>query len=68
MNHHANIKSSDRLQKVLEVLSDCRPHTTLEIAELLSSIPNRKSKLCQYTGKTDSNRKIRVKTKIFRGG
>lgn len=31
MIHYAKLKNSPRLQRLLEFLEDCKPHTTLEI-------------------------------------
>ena len=68
MNHHANVEKSGRLQKVLEILSDCKAHSTLEIANRADTVAagsciselrtNGYEIECKYKGLSDSNRKI----------
>ena len=61
-------RGTGRLQKVLEILSDCKAHSTLEIANRANTVAagsciselrtNGYEIECKYKGLSDSNRKI----------
>ena len=68
--HAGNLESSKMLQSIYEVLLDCQPHSTREIADKtgcvavgtrISELRNglqRKRILCSYKGRTDTGNRI----------